>query len=54
MDPDTYTGIYFYTILIVEVFIFSMIRGIHFFVKCLIASVNLHKRKFNADIEPIR
>ncbi|EFX68457.1 ATP-binding cassette, sub-family C, member 4 [Daphnia pulex] len=30
-EPDTYTGIYIFTILIVGVFIFSMIRTIHYF-----------------------
>lgn len=50
MDPDTTTGIYIFTIFIVGVFIFSMIRTVHFFVMCMVSSVNLHNKMFKSVI----
>ena len=49
-EPDTYTGIYVFTILIVCVFIFSMVRTIHYFLMCMISSINLHNRMFQSII----
>ncbi len=49
-EPDTYTGIYVFTILIVGVFIFSMIRTIHYFLMCMISSIHLHNRMFQSII----
>ncbi|XP_057378671.1 LOW QUALITY PROTEIN: ATP-binding cassette sub-family C member 4-like [Daphnia carinata] len=49
-DPDTYTGIYVFTILIICVFIFSLIRTIHYFMMCMISSINLHNRMFQSVI----
>lgn len=49
-NPDTLTGIYVFTILIVSLFIFSMIRTIHFFLMCMISSVSLHNKMFQAVI----
>jgi ATP-binding cassette subfamily C (CFTR/MRP) protein 4 len=49
-EPDTYTGIYVFTILIVGVFIFSMIRTIHYFLMCMISSIHLHNRMFESII----
>ncbi len=47
---DTNTGIYVYTILIVGVFIFSLIRTVHFFILCMKSSVKLHDQMFHAAI----
>ena len=49
-EPDTYTGVYVFTILIICVFIFSMIRTIHYFLMCMISSINLHNRMFQCVI----
>nr|WEU39104.1 NIES ABC protein [Daphnia magna] len=49
-NPDTYTGVYVFTILIICVFIFSFIRTIHYFVMCMISSINLHNRMFQSVI----
>jgi ATP-binding cassette subfamily C (CFTR/MRP) protein 4 len=47
---DTYTGIYVFTILTAGLFIFSLIRSIHFFVMCMKSSVNLHNSMFQSLI----
>ncbi len=47
---DTITGVYVYTILIVGVFIFSMIRTVHFFLLSLYASIKLHDNMFKVVI----
>ncbi|XP_045033103.1 ATP-binding cassette subfamily C member 4 isoform X4 [Daphnia magna] len=49
-NPDTYTGVYVFTILIICVFIFSFIRTIHYFMMCMISSINLHNRMFQSVI----
>lgn len=49
-EVDTYTGIYVYSILISGVFVFSLIRTVHFFIMCMLASVNLHNQMFQAVI----
>lgn len=49
-SPDTFTGIYVFTILITSVFIFSMVRTIHYFIMCMFSSVNLHNRMFESII----
>lgn len=49
-DPDTYTGVYVFTILIVGVFVFTMIRTIHYFLMCMTSSVNLHNNMFQSVI----
>ena len=49
-EPDTYTGIYVFTILIVCVFIFSMVRTIHYFLMCMTSSINLHDHMFQSII----
>lgn len=49
-DPDTHTGIYVFTILTVGVFIFSMIRTIHYFLLSMTSSINLHNSMFQSVI----
>lgn len=49
-EVDTYTGIYVYSILISGVFVFSLIRTVHFFLMCMLASVNLHDQMFQSVI----
>ncbi len=49
-EVDTYTGIYVYSILISGVFVFSLIRTVHFFLMCMLASVNLHNQMFQSVI----
>ncbi len=47
---DTITGVYVYTILIVGMFIFSLIRSVHFFIMCMKSSISLHKKMFESVI----
>ena len=47
---DTQKGVYVYTILLVGLFIFSMIRSVHFFVTCMSTSINLHNNMFDSVI----
>jgi len=49
-ELDTNTGIYVYSILISCLFLFSIARGIHFFIICMISSVKLHDQMFQALI----
>lgn len=49
-EVDTYTGIYVYSILICGVFVFSLIRTIHFFLICMLSSIKLHNQMFDAVI----
>lgn len=49
-DLDTSVGIYIYSILISCLFLFSIARGIHFFLICMISSIRLHNRMFKALI----
>ena len=49
-ELDTYTGIYVFTILTAGLFVFSLIRAIHFFVMCMKSSVNLHNSMFQSII----
>lgn len=49
-DLDTYTGIYVFSGLIGGVFVFSMIRTVHFFVSCMLASIHLHNAMFHSVI----
>ena len=52
---DTYTGIYVFTIFTATLFVFSLIRSIHFFVMCTNASIALHNEMFKAVIRaPLR
>lgn len=54
-SPDTNTGIYVFTILIVGLFVFSLIRSVHFFIMCMVSSVNLHNKMFECVIRaPLR
>jgi len=47
---DTYTGMYVFTGMVFGVFLFSLIRTIHFFVMCMSSSVTLHNKMFHALI----
>ena len=47
---DTITGVYVYTILIVGMFIFSLIRSVHFFIMCMKSSISLHNKMFESVI----
>ena len=47
---DTPTGIYVYTILLVGLFLFSIVRSIHFFATCMSTSIKLHNNMFDSLI----
>lgn len=49
-EIDTTTGIYVYSILVLGVFIFSLIRTVHLFFMCLFSSVKLHNEMFHSII----
>ena len=47
---DTNTGVYVYSIMIVGLFIFIMIRTTYFYVICMSASIKLHNKMFESII----
>ncbi len=47
---DNETAIYVYLILISGVFIFALIRTLHFFILCMFSSIKLHNEMFKAVI----
>ncbi|XP_057378654.1 ATP-binding cassette sub-family C member 4-like [Daphnia carinata] len=49
-DPDTYTGIYVFTILIICLFVFSLTRIILYFTMCMMSSTKLHNHMFQSVI----
>ncbi len=49
-DIDTYTGMYVFTGMVFGVFLFSLIRTIHFSVMFMSSSVTLHNKMFHAVI----
>lgn len=49
-DPDTYTGVYVFTILTVGVFVVAMIRTIQYFYLSMTSSINLHNNMFQSVI----
>jgi len=53
LDDDT--AIYVYSALISGVFIFTLIRTLHFFILCMFSSIKLHNEMFKAVIRaPLR
>jgi len=49
-EIDTTTGIYVYSALIGCLLVFSIARGIHFFIICMVSSIKLHDQMFQALI----
>ena len=47
---DTMTGIYGFTAITICVFLFSIIRSVHFFLVCMKSSVQLHDQMFQSLI----
>ena len=47
---DTTTGVYVYSVLIVGLFIFTIIRTTHFFFICVEASIKLHNNMFQSIV----
>lgn len=47
---DTYMGITVFSGMVAGVFVFSLVRTIHFFILCMNSSVGLHNKMFQAII----